>query len=166
MGNSYTHGKMEYLRTKVLTASPEELHLMLYDGAIRFSEEAKQALQEKNFAKSYEVLVRAQNILLEMSNSLNQDANPTLTARLKSLYNYIYRRLVYANMKRDIPAIDDALKILIYQRETWVMLMDKLAQEKQNSAEPINQTPELADENQKNADALPCQPGMVLSLSV
>lgn len=163
--NSYKHGKMEYLRTKVMTASPEELHLMLYDGAIRFAEEAKLALQEKNLEKAYESLVRTQNIVLEMSTGLDHDANPELSAKLSSLYNFIYRRLIDANMKRDISAIDDALKILSYQRETWVLLMDKLAQEKQGSTAPVEKIDPRSD-SQVLANEFQREPGMTLSLSV
>jgi flagellar protein FliS len=156
---------MEYLRTKVMTASPEELHLMLYDGAIRFAEEAKLALQEKNLEKAYESLVRTQNIVLEMSSGLNHEANPDLSAKLSSLYNFIYRRLIDANMKRDISAIDDALKILTYQRETWVLLMDKLAQEKQGSAAPAENI-DIQSNPQVSANEFQREPGMTLSLSV
>ncbi len=121
--------KTEYLRTKVLTASPEELHLMLYDGAIKFAEEAKAAVAEKEFEKAHNALVRTQNIILEMSSSLDHQINPEVCGKLSSLYNFIYRRLIEGNLKQDTSAIDDALNILVFQRETWVMLMDKLAKE-------------------------------------
>jgi flagellar protein FliS len=156
---------MEYLRTKVMTASPEELHLMLYDGAIRFAEAAKLAIQEKNLEKAYESLVRAQNIVLEMSSGLDHEVNPDLSSKLSSLYNFIYRRLIDANMKRDISAIDDALKILTYQRETWVLLMDKLAQEKQGEAAPMESIGN-PNNSQISANEFQREPGMTLSLSV
>lgn len=127
---SYEQGKMEYLRTKVLTASPEELHLMLYDGAIRFAEEAKAAFGEGNIEKAHHSLIRAQNIVLEMSSGLDHQADPDLCAKLSSLYNFIYRRLTESNLRREVGPIDDALKILNYQRETWVLLMDKVNQER------------------------------------
>jgi len=156
---------MEYLRTKVLTASPEELHLMLYDGAIRFAEDAKSALQEGNLEKAYDALIRTQNIVLEMSSGLNHEENPELSAKLSSLYNFIYRRLIDANMKRDIAAIDDALKILSYQRETWVLLMEKLAREKQGTA-PAMETSDISNISHESGDVFQREPGMTLSLSV
>ena len=124
MTTNYEQGKKEYLRTKVLTASPEELHLMLYDGAIRFAEAGRTALEKKDLEKSHEALIRSQSIILEMISGLNHEANPSLCAKLSSLYNFIYRRLVEANMRQNISAIDEALKILNYQRETWVLLME------------------------------------------
>ncbi len=146
---------MEYLKTKVLTASPEELHLMLYDGAIRFTEQGKGYLQENKLDKAHEALIRAQDIVLEMSAGLDHEANPDLCSKLSSLYNFIYRRLVEGNLKHDISALDDALKILNYQRETWVMLMEKLASEKQQNTEVSG-----------NSADVPQETGAILSLSV
>ncbi len=162
MDNNYEKGKMEYLRTKVLTASPEELHLMLYDGAIRFAEEGKTAMAAGNLEKAHEFLVRAQNIVLEMSAGLNHEVNPDLCAKLSSLYNFIYRRFVEANLKHDIAAIDDGLKILNYQRETWVLLMDKLAAERKDPAETIMPAGDGEYPDQPNPAV---EPGMTLSLN-
>ncbi len=60
----------EYLKTKVLTASPEELQLMLYDGAIRFCEQARVAVANKEIENSYNLIVRAENILMELTNAM------------------------------------------------------------------------------------------------
>jgi len=158
MTNEYEKGKMEYLRTKVLTASPEELHLMLYDGAIRFAEEGKSALEKGNLDQAYNALVRAQNIVLEMSSGLDHEVNPDLCAKMSSLYNFIYRRLVEANLKREVAPIDDALKILNYQRETWVLLMQKLTQERQPVAVEVSPAENLEPGTSN-------QPGLSLSLS-
>ena len=63
-----------YLRTKVLTATPEQLQLMLYDGAIRFGEQARAALNEKNYEQSYNLISRMQKIITELSCSLRSKA--------------------------------------------------------------------------------------------
>jgi flagellar protein FliS len=118
-----------YLKTKIMTASPEELRLMLYDGALKFCRQAKAALEKKNFEESYNNLMRAQKIVLELSTSLNHDADPQLCQRLSALYTYVYRLLVDANMKRETAIIDEAIKLIEYERETWQMLMKKLAGE-------------------------------------
>ncbi|MFA5864614.1 MAG: flagellar export chaperone FliS [Phycisphaerae bacterium] len=162
MTNNYEQGKMEYLRTKVLTASPEELHLMLYDGAIRFAEEAKTALQEGNMEKAHDALVRTQNIVLEMSSGLNHHIDPDLCAKLSSLYNFIYRRLIEANLKREILPIEDALKILNYQRETWILLMRQLTQDHKDQS-AVAAVP--ADEESNTSDNSFSEPGASLSLS-
>lgn len=118
-----------YLRNAVMTATPEQLQLMLYDGAIRFATQGRDALEVKNYEVSFERLNRAQKIVLEMQSGLNHDVNPSLCAQMASLYDFVYRKLVDACIEHDVTAVDDALKILHHQRETWVMLIDRLTQE-------------------------------------
>ena len=127
----------EYLKTKVMTASPEMLTLMLWDGAIRFAEQAKEAIRRKEIEGSFKALVRSQKIITELSTALKRDVNPDLCGKLAALYNFIYRRLVEANISKDEKLVDDALEIMRHQRETWVMLMDKLAKERAGEAQPI-----------------------------
>lgn len=119
-----------YLRTKVLTATPEQLQMMLYDGAIRFSEQAGLALQAKDFEKSHDLLSRAQKIVLELNCGLKHSVAPDLCDKLAGLYNFVHRRLVEANVKHEPAILEEALQILRYQRETWALLMQKLAQSK------------------------------------
>jgi flagellar protein FliS len=119
-----------YLRTKVLTATPEQLQLMLYDGAIRFAEQGRIALSEKRFEQSYELLTRTQKIIVELQCGLKHDLAPDLCGKLAALYNFVHRKLVDANTKHELPALDEALNILRYQRETWAMLLQRLSQSK------------------------------------
>jgi flagellar protein FliS len=116
-----------YLRDAVLTATPEQLQLMLYDGAIRFSLQAKDAIIAKDYETSYEKLTRAQHIILEMRNGLNYDVNRELCERMAALYLFLYNKLVDACVNRDTQAIDDSLRVLRIERETWQILCDKLA---------------------------------------
>jgi flagellar protein FliS len=119
-----------YLRTKVLTATPEQLQLMLYDGALTFLEQAKLALEKKNYEQSYYGISKAQKIITELTASLKHDVAPDLCSKLAGLYNFVYRKLVEANVQHETKSLDEALGILRYQRETWVMLMDKLGKTK------------------------------------
>src|ERR1051326_5956322 len=101
----------EYLKTKVMTASPEMLTLMLWDGAIRFAEQGKDAIVRKEIENSYKALVRAQRIITELTSNLRHEVNPDLCGKLAGLYNFIYRRLVDANIQKDPKLVDDALEI-------------------------------------------------------
>src|SRR5215207_1388828 len=92
-----------YLRAKVLTATPEQLQLMLYDGAIRFGEQARLALEQKKHEQSYELISRTQKIIAEMTASLKHDVSPELCGKLASLYNYVYRKLVEAIVEHTMP---------------------------------------------------------------
>jgi len=119
-----------YLRTKVLTATAEQLQLMLFDGAIRFCEQAKGALQKKNYEQSYQLLTRASAIVNQLVCALKPDVLPDLCKRLKGLYSYAYRKIVDANLKHNVESLDEAISVLKYQRETWVMLLDQLTKKK------------------------------------
>lgn len=124
----------EYLRNTVLTASPEQLQLMLYDGAIRFASQAREAIEKSDYNSSCELLLRAQKIVVELDNGLRHEINPGLCQQLASLYQFTYRRLVDANVHRDPKAIDEALRILQHQRETWVLLLQRLREGDETSA--------------------------------
>ena len=126
-----------YLKTKIMTASPQELRLMLYDGAIKFCHQARKALDEQNIEASYNALMRAQKIVLELSTSLNHEADPGLCEKLSSLYTYIYRLLVDANIGRKVEPVAEALELLQYERQTWQMVIEKLAVEGAEAA-PAN----------------------------
>jgi flagellar secretion chaperone FliS len=125
-----TQVAQNYLRTKVLTATPEQLQLMLYDGAIRFTEQAKAALDARNYEQSYNLISRSQRIIAEMNCSLKHDLAPDLCGKLAALYNFVYFKLTEANVEHNTAALDEALSILRYQRETWAMLLDQLGKTK------------------------------------
>jgi flagellar secretion chaperone FliS len=122
--------RTEYLKTQVMTASPETLQLMLWDGAIRFAEQGKEAILKKEIEASYNALLRSQKIVMEMSSSLRRDVDPDLCTKLAALYNFIYRRLVDANLKKDPHLVDDAVQIMRHQRETWSMVVEQLAEKR------------------------------------
>jgi flagellar protein FliS len=118
-----------YLRTKVLTARPEELRLMLFDGAIRFAGMAKDGIAAKDYEKSYEGVTRCQAILLELINSLRPEHDPELCQKLSALYTFMYTRMIEAGRQRDAAIVDEVLGLLRYERETWVLVMEQLAKE-------------------------------------
>ncbi|MEK6799785.1 MAG: flagellar export chaperone FliS [Planctomycetota bacterium] len=132
-GGMTTAPENPYLRDAVMTATPEQLHLMLYDGAIRFCMQARDALERKEYDTSYDKLTRAQNIILEMESALRHDVNPGLSKRMAAVYNFLYRKLIEANVQRKTEAIDDALKVLRIERETWRMLVEKVSRVREGS---------------------------------
>lgn len=121
-----------YLRTKVLTASPEELRLMLLDGAIKFLRQGRDGLERKDHEASYDGLSKCRNILLELMNSVRPDIAPELCSRVTGLYTFMYTRLVEAGFERDVSKADKVLEMLEFERETWVLAMRKAAEERQS----------------------------------
>lgn len=116
----------EYLRNAVLTATSEQLVLMLYDGAIRFARQGKEAIEREDFETSCEKLLRAQRIVQELQAGLRREENPEICDKMSSLYNFICERLVRANMKRETTPIDEAVIVLEHQRETWRLLLNQV----------------------------------------
>lgn len=119
-----------YLKTRIMTASPEELRLLLIEGAIKFARQAADAIGSENWEKMYESLVRAQKIVMELINGLNPKVDPDLCDKMAGLYTYLHGRLVDANMRRDLEPVNEVITRLEFERETWVMAMSKLQQER------------------------------------
>jgi len=117
-----------YLRTQVMSAGPLQLRMLLYDGALKFSRQGRTALEKEDYEQSYHNLSRTQNIVLELSNSLNHDEAPELCDRLAGLYNYLYRQLVNANLNRDPQIVNEVIELLDYERETWRQLMEQVGE--------------------------------------
>lgn len=104
--------------------------MMLYDGALRFGEQARAALEKKQYDQSYALIVRVQRIITELSSSLKHDVSPDLCGKLAALYNYAYRQLIEANVSHSLERLDDAMSVLRYQRETWDLLLKQLSRQK------------------------------------
>ena len=119
-----------YLRTKVMTASPEELRLMLLDGAIKFAHQARAGLLAKDHEAAYTGFDRCRAIILELMNSVRTEVNPELCQRVSSLYTFMYSELVTANLEKDASKLDRVIELLDFERQTWVMLMERLAEER------------------------------------
>jgi len=116
-----------YLRTKILTASPVELRLLLFDGAIRFLRHGIEGLVARDFERMYEGVSRTQSIVLELLNALDKKQAPELCERLSGLYTFMYLELVEGHSTRDEARLREVLRLLEFERETWVMLMERLA---------------------------------------
>ncbi|WP_196592592.1 flagellar export chaperone FliS [Pectinatus sottacetonis] len=117
-----------YKRQQVMTASPEMLTLMLYNGAIRFINEGIKCVDAKDCVKSNKALLKAQNILIEFMSTLNMDYE--IAHQLYPIYNYVYRILIEGNMKNDVNKLNEARELLTELRDTWHQAMKKAQQEK------------------------------------
>lgn len=119
-----------YLRTKVLTASPEELRLMLLDGAIKFARQGRDGLAAKDYEASYNGISQCRNIILELLTTIRPQYDPDLCERVKAVYTFMYREMVEASLEKSVARIDSVVSLLEYERETWALLMTKVAEER------------------------------------
>ena len=117
-----------YKRQQVLTATPEALTLMLYNGALRFMTEGREAIEKKDYEEANNSLQKAHNIITEFRVTLNMEYE--ISHQLLPLYNYVYDRLVEANMKSDLAQLDEAKNIITELRDAWAQAMKKARAEK------------------------------------
>lgn len=106
-----------YQQNSVTTASPGELTLMLYNGCIKFIRLAKKAIIEKNIEEKNTNLIKAQKIIQELMVTLNMDV--PVSKNLMSLYDYLNRRLIEANLKNDPAILDEVEEFVADFRDTW-----------------------------------------------
>jgi flagellar protein FliS len=133
-----------YLESRALTASPERLHLMVVEAAIRFARKGEAALAEKNYEAAYFALDRSRSCVGELLGGINADPNPELADRLKALFLFVHASLTRADLERDPQLVRDALAILETHRQTWLDLMGSLVDERQSGGTP---QPVAAGEN-------------------
>ena len=137
-----------YLKTKVMTSSPAELRLMLLDGAIKFVQQAIQGVNESAFESVYEGVSRSQAILTELMSSLRPEHDPELCERLNGLYTYVFNLLVKANGDMSAQPLEEALKLLEYERETWLMLMERTIESNEQSGN-IDSVPAAGEQEER-----------------
>lgn len=140
-----------YLKTKVVTASPAELRLMLLDGAIRFAEQARAGYEQRNLESALEGTTKCQAILTELMCSLRPERNAELCNRLAALYTFMYRRMVEASMSKSAEIAQEVIGLLQYDRETWGLLMEQMSGggSRQTDAEAPATAPTMGDADPK-----------------
>ena len=122
-----TSARDSYLEAKILTATPQKLHLMSIDGAIRFATQARHFWEAGEDERASDSLIRAQQIVSQLLGGLDHQVAPQLTGKVASVYLFVYRALVEANLRRDVEKLDDAMRVLEIERETWRLVCAELA---------------------------------------
>ena len=119
----------------IMTASKEDLTLMLYDGALRFINQAILAIEDKDYEKANTLTMRAQNIILEFRATL--DMSYEVAQQMDAMYIYIYELLINGNMKKDTAILSEARDLVRGFRDTWkeaivIARKERSAQKKPN----------------------------------
>ena len=124
--NQANQAYAEYNRNKVLTASPAELTLLLYEGAIKFCNIAIIGLEQNDMEKVHNNIIKVENIIEEFRATLNHKY--PVAEDFDKIYKYIYNLLVEANIKKDKELLEQALTELRGMRDTWKEVMVKAKQ--------------------------------------
>lgn len=128
-----------YLRTRVMTASPAELRLMLLEGALKFANQAREGLSTKNYELAFNGFTSCRAIVLELINGIRPEHDPELAQRVRSLYLFIYRELFESSHEKDIGRLNKVIGLLEFEHETWDMFMKKLASDEIAPGTPADQ---------------------------
>lgn len=129
----------QYLKTQIQTASPEKLLIMLYDGAIRFCEQAKCQIDAKNREEACQLIVKTQRIISELLCSLKSvDESEDITRNLAGLYKYMYLELVQASVDQDKKKIDEIIGLMRTLRGAWGEAIQNVLKENTKTGGVIN----------------------------
>lgn len=124
-----------YQQNSVTTASPGELTLMLYNGCLKFLTTAKKAIEDKNIQEKNTNIQKAQAIINELNVTLNMDI--AISKQMYSLYGYMNRRLIEANIKNDTAIIEEVIGLTTEFRDTWKQVIQITRQQQYSNAQQI-----------------------------
>lgn len=117
----------QYQQNSVNTATPQELTLMLYNGLVKFLKLAYQGIEEKNFEKANNNIIKSQNIVAEFMCTL--DMQYEISNELYLMYEYMNSRLVEANIKKDKSIVEEVIGYAEELRDTWTQAMKQAKQQ-------------------------------------
>ena len=123
---------LQYQRTQTQTADPSELVVMLYEGAVKFLQRASFAIKAGDHQMAHTAIVRAQDIISELNVTLDHGYG-SVAANLSRVYEYLYWRLVEANCKKDLVAIEEVLGLV---RELLPAWQEAVRANRQRQVEP------------------------------
>jgi flagellar protein FliS len=114
-------GYAVYANNKVMTASPAELTLMLYEGAIKFCNIAESAIEKKDIEKAHANIMKTEHVIEELQGSLNHKY--PIAKQFDNVYAYLMERLRDANMTKDPAIVEEILVHLRTMRDAWKEVM-------------------------------------------
>lgn len=124
------NGYAQYQNSRIMTASPAELTLMLYEGAIKFGNVAIIAMENKDPAKAHENVVKVEKIIQNFRDTL--DKRYPVWEDFEKVYVYLLRRCHEANIAKDPEIMEEVVKHLRSMRDNWKEVMKKVAADKTN----------------------------------
>src|SRR5262245_1792417 len=111
-----------YRQTEIQSRSPLELVVMLYDGALRFTADARDAMVRRDIQARQQHLSRAMAIVSELQSTLDMETGGELAEHLDKLYGFVRDRLIDASAKQDLQPLDEARRVLATLREGWLAI--------------------------------------------
>jgi len=125
----------DYLKNQIATASREQLLLMFYDGAIRFTRQARQAVEQNDIDGRAYGINKASAIIAELAATLDHKIGGKIADDLDALYNYMLHELSQANIHNDTEPLERVEKMLLDLRQTWAEAIKIYKQEMHGAAQ-------------------------------
>ena len=119
----------KYKQTSILSAPREQILLMLYEGAIKFTKLAIQAAEQKKIAERGTNIMRAYDIILELQVSLDHKVGGEIAAQLDQLYTYVLDQYTKANISGEIDPLRNSLKVIENLFDGWKVAVEKYKKE-------------------------------------
>lgn len=126
----------QYQQNQIDTASREQILIMLYDGAIRFTRQAREAMDSGDDKTKMEKISRAMAIVTEFSNTLDREVGGEIADNLDALYQFMIRELTSANLQNDPEKLEVVIGLLTDLRETWMQAIE-IARQEQKPKSPV-----------------------------
>jgi flagellar protein FliS len=125
---SFQRGLTTYRQTQVQSRTPLELVVMLYDGALKFLHQTREAIERGDISARRDASSRAITIISELQSTLNMEQGGEIAQRLDELYGYVNGRILQAAAENAVGPIDDATRVLATLRESWVAIATPAAE--------------------------------------
>jgi flagellar protein FliS len=119
MGGNFMNAAQTYQEMNITTQGKGRLIVMLYDGAIKFLNQALNCLQNGDYERKGDYVVKAQDIIFELNTVLDMEMGGQISQNLRKLYNYMWQRLSEANIKNDQSAIQEVISLLSELNKGW-----------------------------------------------
>ncbi|MEW6057368.1 MAG: flagellar export chaperone FliS [Bdellovibrionota bacterium] len=146
MANNY--GLNKYKQTSVTTANRGQILLMLYEGAMKFCRQAIDAINTKNLSDKGKYILKVQDILNELSVTLDHNVGGEISKELERLYNYMVDQITESNIKNDTKGLEQTLKLLNTLYEGWVIAVQQVNTATNSNAAPSNPQAQTEKQNQ------------------
>ena len=121
----------QYKQVQVKTANKEKLLIMLYQGCIKFLRLAKKSIEEEDIQGANNYIIRSQDIIRELMNTLDMEKGGEVATNLYSLYDFMNRKLIEANVDKDIEKIETVEEMMMELLESWKQIAGKNKQQKE-----------------------------------
>ena len=121
----YCNGIQSYRKTDVSTSDPVKLVIMCYEGAIDSLKLAKEKIKEKNYEKKAKAIIKAKDVINELLCSLDFEKGGEIANNLRSLYGYMLKRILYADVNRDMGVFDEVIGMLNELLSAWQEVASK-----------------------------------------